>query len=347
VDLELTDEQQSIVDVFGALADRWAPPAGLREHEALGFDPKVWEQLVATGAPGMALSEADGGGAATLLDLALAVEALGCRLTPAPLVEHAVAARLLARVGALTPEVTEGTTIAAIALRPAVDGRARLVPAGAVAGTVVALDDDRLVCATGAASGVAVPNLGDLPLADRDLAGADTETVVLATGDDARALHALALHEWRALTAAALVGLAAGALEIARVYVLEREQFDVQIGSFQSIQHSLADTKVGIDGAQLLAYKAAWSFTEQPARGPELATMALHFAAEQARVASERGLHFHGGYGVMVEYDIQLFYRRAKGWSLVLADPRSELHHLADLRYGLIDGKPVAGQGTA
>ena len=45
LDLELTDEQQSIVEVFGALADRWAPLAGLREHEALGFDHKVWEQL--------------------------------------------------------------------------------------------------------------------------------------------------------------------------------------------------------------------------------------------------------------------------------------------------------------
>jgi len=341
VDLELTDEQQSIVEVFGALADRWAPPAGLREHEALGFDPKVWEQLVATGAPGMALAETDGGGGATLLDLALAVEALGRRLTPAPLVEHAVAARLLARVGALTPEIAEGATIATIALRPAIDGRARLVPAGAVAGSVVALDGDRLVCTSGSAPGVAVPNLADLPLADLDLDGAGTDTVVLANGDTARELHALALHEWRALTAAALVGLAAGALELARIYVLEREQFDVQIGSFQSIQHTLADAKVGIDGAQLLAYKANWAFTEQPARAAELATMALLFAAEQARVTSERGLHFHGGYGVMVEYDIQLYYRRAKGWALVLADPRTELHHLADLRYG-----PVTDRGT-
>jgi hypothetical protein len=249
-------------------------------------------------------------------------------------VEHAIAARILARVGALTPEIAEGATIATVALRPAVGGRVRLVPAGAVAGVVVALDGDRLVCSSGEAPGVAVPNLADLPLADRDLHGA----TVLATGDDARELHALALHEWRALTAAALVGLAAGALELARTYVLEREQFDVQIGSFQSIQHTLADAKVGIDGAQLLAYKANWAFADQPARAPELATMALLFAAEQARVASERGLHFHGGYGVMVEYDIQLFYRRAKGWALVLADPRAELHHLADLRYGIVDG---------
>ena len=92
--------------------------------------------------------------------------------------------------------------------------------------------------------------------------------------------------------------------------------------------------KVALDGAQLLAYKANWAFDAQPSRAAELATMALLFAAEQARVASERGLHFHGGYGFMEEYDIQLSYRRAKGWALVLADPRREYRHLADLRYG-------------
>jgi alkylation response protein AidB-like acyl-CoA dehydrogenase len=120
----------------------------------------------------------------------------------------------------------------------------------------------------------------------------------------------------------------------------------VPIGSFQSIQHTLADAKVGIDGAQLLAYKANWAFTEQPACAAELATMALLFAAEQARVTSERGLHFHGGYGVMVEYDIQLFYRRAKGWALVLGNAREELHHLADLRYGPVGGRPATGRSS-
>ena len=52
--------------------------------------------------------------------------------------------------------------------------------------------------------------------------------------------------------------------------------------------------------------------------------MAFLFAAEQAQRASERALHFHGGYGFMEEYDIQLFYRRAKGWANVLDEPAHE-----------------------
>ena len=62
--------------------------------------------------------------------------------------------------------------------------------------------------------------------------------------------------------------------------------------------------------------------------------MAFLFAAEQAQRTAERALHYHGGYGFMEEYDIQLFYRRAKGWANVLDEPGREYARLADLRYG-------------
>ena len=62
--------------------------------------------------------------------------------------------------------------------------------------------------------------------------------------------------------------------------------------------------------------------------------MAFLFAAEQAQRTSARALHYHGGYGVMLEYDIQLLYRRARGWPLVLHDLDHELLDLADLVFG-------------
>jgi hypothetical protein len=276
-----------------------------------------------------------------MLDLALAIEALGRRLAPAPLVEHAVTARLLARAGALPADVVDGTRIATLALRPARDHTARLVPGGAVAELVVGLDGEELVVVT-APPGALVPNLGSAPLADRllDPAAVDVRAV-LAVGADARALHAHAVDEWRALTAAALAGLGLGALAIAVTYVSEREQFGVPIGSFQSLQHGLADVSVGLDGAQLLARKAAWAFDGAHADASALAAMAFLFAAEQAQRATDRALHYHGGYGFMEEYDIQLFYRRAKGWANVLDEPGREYARLADLRYGPV-AAPVA-----
>jgi len=329
VDLDPTDEQQSIVDVFGALAERAVPLDRLRDHEPLGFASELWDQLVAVGAPGMAVPVDAGGAGGSLLDLALAVEALGKRLAPAPLIEHAVTARLLARVGAVPDDVVDGARVATLALRPVQGSMARLVPAGAVAATVVALDGDDLVALDGD-PGAHVPNLASAPLADRDLTGAH----VLASGVRAAQLHREAIDEWRALTASALVGLGQGALEIGVRYVSEREQFGVPIGSFQALQHTLADVSVALDGAQLLARKAAWASDATPDDAAELAAMAFLFAAEQAQRASDRALHFHGGYGFMEEYDIQLFYRRAKGWANVVDEPAHEYARLADLRYG-------------
>ncbi len=331
MDLDPTDEQQSIVDVFGDLAERTVPLDRLREHEPVGFAPDLWDRLVAVGAPSMAVPVDAGGAGASLLDLALAVEALGRRLAPAPLIEHAVAARLLARVDALTPEVLDGARLATLALRPVRDQVARLVPAGAVANTVVAFDGRDLMVLDGE-PGVLVPNLASAPLADRALDGAR----VVASGEHAVSLHRQAIDEWRVLTAAALVGLGLAALDIAVRYVSEREQFGVPIGSFQSLQHTLADVSVALDGAQLLARKAAWASDGAPDRAAELGAMAFLFAAEQAQRASDRALHFHGGYGFMEEYDIQLFYRRAKGWANVLDEPGREYAHLADLRYGAV-----------
>ena len=59
------------------------------------------------------------------------------------------------------------------------------------------------------------------------------------------------------LSAALLVGLASRALEVARVYALEREQFGEPIGSFQAIKHLLADMYVTTGLAQSATYAAA------------------------------------------------------------------------------------------
>jgi alkylation response protein AidB-like acyl-CoA dehydrogenase len=335
VDLELSDEQTALVDLFTSVAERFSTSEAVREHEPLGFAPALWAQVVAAGGPGIAVPEAHGGGGAGLLELALVMEVLGARLAPVPLVEHSVAARLVARASGRLPDgVADGTTIATIALRPAVDGVARLLPAGAIAHLVLALDGDDLLLVATDPPGVAVPNLGSSPLAHRVVAGGTP----VATGAVAHVLHEEALAEWRALTAAALAGLGRGALALARDYVTERQQFGRPIGSFQSIQHTLADLAVALDGAQLLGRKAAWAFDRARTDASDLATMAFLFAAEQAQRASERALHFHGGYGFMTEYDIQLFYRRAKGWPLVLAPPSREYQRLADRRYGSLVG---------
>jgi alkylation response protein AidB-like acyl-CoA dehydrogenase len=167
------------------------------------------------------------------------------------------------------------------------------------------------------------PNVAAAPVADWTI----TDPVVLLEGSPARAAYARALDEWRVVMAAALVGLARRALELGVDYAKARHQFAVPIGSFQSLQHRLADVATLVDAAALLARHAA----ADDAPDPERAVMAHLAATNAARAASGLSLHVHGGYGFMVEYDIQLYFRRATAWPLALGDPADELDRLASL----------------
>ena len=240
-----------------------------------------------------------------------------------------VAARLLAScVGpddAWLGRVAEGTALVTLAVRPAASGTATLVPGAAVADAALALDADtgELVLVPLRADGASVENLASSPLADVATTAADR--VVLASGQTAAAAFDRALDEWRALTACWFGGLARAALGTGVEYAKVRKQFGVPIGSFQAVQHQLADVATSLDGAELLAAKAVWALDDDEAVADRFASMAFWFAAETAERVVSAALHFHGGYGFMEEYDIQLYFRRAKGTRLLLGDPRAEL----------------------
>ncbi len=335
----MSDEQEQLVEAFASLLAKHSTPDAVRAAEPVGFDAGLWGRLVDLGVVPMAVPEASGGWGASLEDLALVAERVGRAVAPSPVVEAQVVARLLARletdnaVEALAPHL-EGSRLVTLALHPARGPLAKLVPAGAVADDVVVLVGDRLLLV--AAGGVSpVANLGAMPLADVDVTG---DAIELAAGSSAIAAFESSIDEWLALTAAALVGIGARSLEIGVDYVKERRAFGAPIGSFQAISHRLADSAAAIDGARLLALEAAWACDEDRDRFGELASMSFAFASEAAKDASYRSLHFHGGYGFMMEYDIQLLYRRARAWSSVFADPSRVYERAADKRYGPVRG---------
>ena len=147
-----------------------------------------------------------------------------------------------------------------------------------------------------------------------------------------------ALTEWRALTACWLAGLARAALDLGVQYAKDRHQFGVPIGSFQTIQHRLADLHTAVDGARLLAFEAVEAVEAGHPRAAELAAAAYAWCGEQAEAASAWSLHVHGGYGFMVEYAIHLYVKRAKAVRLEGGDPRRLLVEVAHRRWH--DGDP-------
>ena len=62
--------------------------------------------------------------------------------------------------------------------------------------------------------------------------------------------------------------------------------------------------------------------------------MAFAFASETAERATYHAIHFHGGYGFMVEHDVQLHYRRARGWARVWGGAEAGYRRAAAARYG-------------
>lgn len=338
MDLSLTAEQRQLVESFAAIYARESTSERVRAAEPSGFDPKLWTALLSTGAVEMAVAEDAGGWGATELELALIADQYGRALASAPVIESQVAARLLGACGqagaALLADALVGGTLVGFAPRRTRGNLLTVVPAGAVADVVVALIDDRLVAVPTENLRRSVENLGTLPLADITV----SDEGVLADGEDARRLFSEALDLWLTLTAAALAGAASRAVELGVEYAKQRHAFGTLIGSFQAVSHPLADSATAVDGARLLALEAACAFADEPARVTELAAMAFAFAYETARDATSRSLHIHGGYGFGMEGDIQLYYRRVRGWAMVFGDAGVALDRVADARYGAVAG---------
>ena len=330
MDLKPTSEQEQLVAAFSGLFRASFDSGAVRSAESTGLDEKLWAQLLEMGSVVMGVPEEYDGWGASLLDLALVAEQAGSWLAPAPIIETQVAARLLARLAgsenaaeaelarATLDAVITGESSVTLALHPVVRNQARLVPAGNVADKAIVLLDDRLLLAHLGEAATAVANTGGLALADVVV---DAASPALGSGALALEFYAQALDEWRALAAAALVGVATRALQIGVDYVKERKAFGRAIGGFQAVAHRLADCATEVDGALLLAREAAWSAESAPGRAAELAAMSLGFAAETAQRTTHASLHFHGGYGFMLEYDIQLYFRRARSWGAILEEP--------------------------
>jgi alkylation response protein AidB-like acyl-CoA dehydrogenase len=124
------------------------------------------------------------------------------------------------------------------------------------------------------------------------------------------------------LLAAQAMGGAQHALEITVQYAKDREQFDKPLGAFQAISHYLADAKTTVDGGTLLVYEAAWARSSgRPV--DQLAPMAKLFACQTYRDVTAMAQQVFGGVGFTVEYDIQLYFRRAKQLQISWYDNRA------------------------
>ena len=117
--------------------------------------------------------------------------------------------------------------------------------------------------------------------------------------------------ESRVEIAAQALGMAQGALDRTLAYIKEREQFGKKIAAFQVTQHKAADMATRVELARLIVYKSAWNY-DQGRIDPVLTSMAKMTAARTAVEVCDEAIQMHGGYGYILENEVERYYRDAK-----------------------------------
>ena len=108
--------------------------------------------------------------------------------------------------------------------------------------------------------------------------------------------------------AANAVGVGQAAVEKAADYAAERVVFDAPIGSYQAVQHPLADSWAKLEMDELMVLKAAWLYDDDRDCGAEANAVKLR-ASEDSIEACERAVRAHGGMGYAKEYDVERYWR--------------------------------------
>jgi alkylation response protein AidB-like acyl-CoA dehydrogenase len=299
-----------------------------------GHDPSLWARLADLGVPGVLAPEEAGGMGLDEIDAVLLFEEIGRAALPAPVVATAaVGVPLLAELGGALAERWLGPVAAGEALLAVGHPANPFVTDAGVADLLLLPDGDALVAIErpGASAGRAPePAPSTLRLVRQaandpgrrlfSVAWAPEAASRVAEGAAARRLLDAAFDRGALACAAQLLGVAEQLLDLAVAYASQREQFGRPIGSFQAVQHQLADVKVRLEYARPVVYRAAHSVAR--ARPETLAARARDVshaklaAGEAAGLAARRTLQVHGAIGYTWEQDLHLWMRRA--WSLDL-----------------------------
>jgi alkylation response protein AidB-like acyl-CoA dehydrogenase len=311
VDVRLSAEQRALRDSAAQVVDRLGVRAvgQLDDRErATKLDAAVtesgWRQL--------RTPDDDGRPWASAVEVALVAEQLARGTADAAFVGPTLAAELRRLAG--SPEAPGAETVA---LLPDLSGLASpgvaataLDAFGSVDALLLTATDDGYVVVT-----VPAPERGGGADLTRPSAPVPTTGATLLPGQS-KVLTPDDLIRWTALglvTACGdLVGVMQGALDLTVAYAKERHQYGKAIGSFQALQHLMADMVVHLEGARSATLHAAWAVDAlAPADALGFAAAAKAYAARGARTVCESAIQVHGGIGHTWECMAHVFLRRA------------------------------------
>jgi alkylation response protein AidB-like acyl-CoA dehydrogenase len=295
------------------------------EHEVRGYELDAWARLAEMGYLGLTVPASLGGQGLGAIELAIVLEEIGRVCMPGPYLDCMLAAAALAAAGgqaALLADMCAGKKLVTIARddaafsghdAPAVhceDGRLRgmkyFVPFAAQADALLVSRRD----------GIYVVH-------------APFTVTPLPTIDPAERFAAVSLNHPAALigapsllervdqlaavgAAAMLLGIMSRCLELTLEYVHTRQAFKRPIGSFQALQHRLADMLLKTESSRSAVYRAAWCVDGGAPEAPLACAAAKAYAGDASRLVCGESIQMHGGIGFTWELDLHFYFKRAK-----------------------------------
>ncbi len=331
------------------------------EDDPVGYSPLLWGQLAELDLLGLLIPEENGGSGMSMLEGVVVYEEFGRSLAATPhFVSCVLSAGALVRAGSdeqkneWLPRIVSGESILTPAwLEPdnsfgprgiamvasPVDGGYSLT--GTKLHVVFGSSADRLVVLARTGDGedsvdlfLVDPTAPGVTLDQRMSISSDTQyrvdfEGVTVTEADRIGSAGSGWETWSSVMVDGMILAAAQAnggcehsLAITAEYSTQREQFDKPLAAFQSLSHYMADAMTALDGSKALNYEAAWAHSVGRAETTRYAAMTKLFAGNTYRDTTAMAQQIFGGVGFTLEYEIQLYFRRAKQLQISWNDTR-------------------------
>lgn len=357
MDLSLTEEQSLVQEVARKFLVKECPSTLVRELEQdrLGYSPDLWKKMADLGWMKAPFAKQYGGEGMGFLELALVVEQMGAVLLPSPFITNTISGLAIMKFGAeeqkraLLASIGRGELIMSLAIyepnlkleEGSMTTRAEMCGNDFLLfGNKTFVPDlqaaAKFLCVARTAKGVTVfvvdtgsseikleqlPTMASDKQWDVSFKGARVSRQGIL-GEEGNGWQVVeSILQWGACLWCAYMGGAADrVLQMTVEYARQREQFGRPIGSFQAIQHKLADMLVAVDGARLITYEAAWKIGQGLGADFEVAA-AKYWASTTFRKTAEEAMRVFASIGYSMECDVQLYYRRSAALQVWLGDP--------------------------
>ena len=360
MDLDFSKEQELIRKSAGQFIAKECPFDLVRELEEsdAGYSKAMWRKMQEIGWLDLIIPEAYGGFGSDFMDMVIIQEELGKRVVPSPFFSTIIVSGLTILEGGteeqkkdLLPRIGDGSLLVSLAQyeedgsyhQSGVRMTARRKDGYyELSGTKMFVSDANIVDKL-----IVVAKADDnddgltLFLVDTDTPGVSVSKLPTIAKDNTCAVYFDAVqvpetnllgekgNGWAALEkmylkayvakAAEMIGACKACTDMTASYTKERVQYGKPIGGNQAIQHFMANMLIAYDTIHEYLYRVACMIDNGEDASLE-ASILKASANENFKFISERAIQLHGAIGTTREFDIALFFRRAKSWEFVCGD---------------------------